>query len=140
MTDGFLELNADRVEVGVGRGDVAVAEQRPDMMEGHAGLMPPAASFVPEVVEMQIDLPVDNPHLSRELAAGAVPCRLCQLNEGGAKFGVEKPARASSAGTRHRLPREERLRTQQSVVSCAKQMSTDSEQILDDAVHRCETL
>jgi hypothetical protein len=33
--------------------------------------------------------------------------RLCQLNEGGAKFGVETRTRASSAGTHHRLPREE---------------------------------
>jgi len=76
----------------------------------------------------------------RVLVRAAHHGRLCQLNEGCAKFGGETRIHASSAGTRHRLPREEGLRSQHPVVNCAKQMSADSEQILDDAVHRCEAL
>ena len=48
--------------------------------------------------------------------------------------------RWDSGGTRHLIPETERAGSQETVVSCPEQMSADSEEILDDAVHRCEPL
>ncbi len=45
-----------------------------------------------------------------------------------------------SAGTRHLIPETERAGSQEAVVSCPEQVAPDPEQILDDAVHRCEPL
>ena len=49
-------------------------------------------------------------------------------------------ARARSAGTRHRIPRDERLGSQQPVVNSPEQVPTHPEEILHNAVHRRETL
>ena len=43
-----------------------------------------------------------------------------------------------SVGTRHLIPETERAGSQETVVSCPEQVAADPEQILDDAVHRCE--
>ena len=49
-------------------------------------------------------------------------------------------ARAPLAGTRQLIPETERAGSQETVVSCPEQVAADPEQILDDAVHRCEPL
>lgn len=48
--------------------------------------------------------------------------------------------RARSAGARHLIPDAQGARSQQTVVNSAEQMSADPEEILYDAVHRCEAL
>ena len=48
--------------------------------------------------------------------------------------------RRDSAGTRHLIPETERAGSQETAVSCPEQVAADPEQILDDAVHRCEPL
>ena len=49
-------------------------------------------------------------------------------------------ARGRSAGARHRLPHEERLPSQELVVSGPQQVSAHPEKILYEAVHGCEAL
>ncbi len=58
-----------------------------------------------------------------------------------ARFSPLAPsARGRLAGTRYLIPETERAGSQETVVSCPEQVATDPEQILDDAVHRCEPL
>ncbi len=49
-------------------------------------------------------------------------------------------ARAWSAGARHLVPDDQGARSQQTVVNSAEEMSADPEEVLYDAVHRCEPL
>ena len=48
--------------------------------------------------------------------------------------------RWDSAGTGHLIPETERAGSQETVVSCPEQVAADPEEILNDAVHRCEPL
>ena len=49
-------------------------------------------------------------------------------------------ARARLPGTRHLTPETERVGSQETVVSRSEQVAADPEQIVDDALHRCEPL
>ena len=46
-----------------------------------------------------------------------------------------RSARARSAGTRHRIPRDERLASQPPVVTSSQEVPTHPDEILHDAVH-----
>ena len=48
--------------------------------------------------------------------------------------------RAPLAGAGQLIPETERAGSQETMVSCPEQVTTDPEQILDNAVHRCEPL
>ena len=67
--------------------------------------------------------------------------RHCQVADERAFFslGAEAPE-SRSAGTRNLIPLTERTGPQETVVSCPEQVTSDPEEILDDAVHRGEPL
>ena len=57
------------------------------------------------------------------------------------RFFPSRPsARARSAGARHRIPFDERSRSEQAVVRRPQQMAADPEEILHEPMHRREAL
>ena len=48
---------------------------------------------------------------------------------------IERPPRPRSAGTRHLLPLDERVASEQAVVSRSKEVAADPEEVVDDSVH-----
>ncbi len=67
--------------------------------------------------------------------------RYCQLDRRKTFFSlIERPPRPRLAGTRHRLPLDERLASEQAVVSRSKEVAADPEEVVDDSMHRRKML